>query len=129
MATIDTTRELLKRLNRTTERTTLVYQKYEIEGFMEMLEMNFDIGNTFEKEFYLKDKKLCTVAHDIRDKVEGSEPPDTKSYDIVVTWPDGQKEVWKLSFYTQNGQIRKLAGLKFVREFIFTGKILSTKRI
>ena len=129
MATIDTTRELLKILNRNTERTTLVYQKYEIEGFMEMLEMNFDIGNTFEKEFYFQGKKLCTVAHDEGDKFEGFEPPDTKSYNIVVTWPDGQKEVWKLSFFTLNGQIRKLGRLKFFREFFFTGQMLSTKRI
>ncbi len=69
---------------------------------------------------------LCTVAHNVYgDDKSLNYPVGTKSYKLVVTWPDGRTEDWMLSFYLETkgereGQFREWPdGQKFVREFIF----------
>lgn len=105
------------------ERTVLLYNRYSIQGFLDILDINFDIDATFEKEFWFEGRKLCTVAHDTNDIFSGTEMPGTKSYNIDVTWPDGRTEIWKLSFYTRDGKITELGDFKHQADFHFTQKL------
>ena len=112
------------------QRTDLFYNwRTNIQAFQDILNIDFDMDTTFEKECYLKDNYLCTVAHNADDKVTGLVYPGTKDYNLVVTWPDGRKEDWTLSFYIweegeKKGQFKEVPkGRKFESQFIFTGII------
>ena len=96
-----------------------------IQAFQDIFNTDFNMDTTFEKECYLEDKYLCTVAHNVDDKVTDFVCPGTKNYNLVVTWPDGRKEDWTLSFYIweegeNKGQIREVPkGRRFESTFIF----------
>jgi hypothetical protein len=101
------------------------YYKHGMTGFRDILNIHFDVDKTFEKQCYLDGNYLCTVAHNVYGDDKGLSYPGTKSYKLVVTWPDGRTEDWKLSFYLETkgereGQFREWPdGQKFVSEFIF----------
>ena len=120
--------ESVKERNELRQRNEFLLNRYSIQGFRDILDMNFDMDKTFEKQCYLEGKYLCTVAHNVDDKYTGYIQPEKKAYNLVVTWPDGRQEDWTLSFYVYDdgenkGQFRELDGQKFMSEFIFTGKI------
>ena len=112
----------IQRAERDAERSELWSNSKKMLG--DILQITFDIDKTFEKKCYLDEKYWCTVAHNEDDKFEGYQNPEKKYYKLVVTWPDGRKEDWTLSFYADKGQIHEFpAGKKHFFEFIFTGKI------
>jgi hypothetical protein len=73
------------------------YYKDGMTGFRDILNIHFDVDQTFEKQCYLDGNYLCTVAHNVYGDDKGLNYPGTKSYKLVVTWPDARTEDWKLS--------------------------------
>ena len=122
--------EKMSQLVENRQRTDLFYNwRNNIQAFQDIFNIDFDMDTTFEKKCYLEDKYLCTVAHNVDDKVTDLVYPGTKDYNLVVTWPDGRKEDWTLSFYIceegeKKGQFIEVPkGRKFESQFIFTGRI------
>jgi hypothetical protein len=115
------------------ERNTLFYNFRISIGYHHILRMDYNLDKTFKQDCYFENKYLCTVTHNESDIYTGSTYPGTKNYNLVVTWSDGRQEDWTLSVFTWNtgekkGQLREFPeGQKYVREFIFTGKIHSKK--
>ena len=103
------------------QRNILFYNFRRCIGCDHILRMDYDLDKTFEENCYFEEKYLCTVAHDVHDICKDFELPDTKAYNVNVTWPDGRIEEWKLSFYCdEKGQIRELTdGQKFMSDFIY----------
>ena len=65
------------------ERKELFRNCRTIEGFRDILQMNFDMDKTFEKQCYLEGKYLCTVAHNVDDKYTGYLHPGTKTNTVL----------------------------------------------
>jgi hypothetical protein len=107
------------------QRNILFYNFRTCIGCDHILSMDYDLDETFKEKCYFEEKYLRTVAHDADDKCTDFELPDTKSYNVNVTWPDGRIEKWKLSFFVhedgnQKGQFEEFPeGQKFLFQFIY----------
>jgi hypothetical protein len=62
------------------------YCKHGMTGFRDILNIDFDVDQTFEKQCYLDGNYLCTVAHNVYgDDKSQNYPVGMKYYQLVVT--------------------------------------------
>ena len=106
----------------------ILYDYYrEIQAFKDILVLNFDNEQTFEKKCYLDVNYLCTISHNDNDKITKTQYPGHKGYKLVVTWPrDGRKESWTLTFMVKKSdEFREFPkGKKEVYSFIYDDKMV-----
>jgi hypothetical protein len=114
---------LLNKMDQDKQRNILFRNFEGSIGCHHILKMDYDLDKTFTEDCYFQEEYLCTIAHNADDKC--TELPDTKSYDVKVTWPDGRIEKWKLSFFVykngpKKGQFEEFPeGQKFMFQFMY----------
>jgi hypothetical protein len=99
----------------------------EMSGFGTILDLHFDLDESFEYPCHLDGNYLCTISHDKDDRITKKQMPGFQAYRLVVTWPrDGRKEYWTLELLVwDSGVFREYPrGKKSVSSLLYDDKMV-----